>query len=88
MAVVPMDSNNTPLQYYDMNMLEYTVIDDAYANRTAIEKAQDYVGKGLLVDYLKFRFLIWNEKNIIILEIKIIRFRNSFSHTTGDSINR
>ena len=66
-----MDSNNTPLQYYDMNMLEYTVIDDAYANRTAIEKAQDYVGKGLLVDYLKFRFLIWNEKILLFWKYKL-----------------
>jgi len=46
LVIVPMDSNNTPLQVYDVDSMEFEIIDDSYLKRTDIEKASAYLGEG------------------------------------------
>lgn len=41
-----MAQNNAPLQVYDIEAMDFTVIDDTQIQRTDIERAKDYVGEG------------------------------------------
>lgn len=46
LIVVSMDQNNTAMLVYDTNLIEFNEITAENVNKTDIEKAKDYVGKG------------------------------------------
>ena len=50
MVVIPIDS--TKLQVYDMDEMDFIVVDDSFAQRSDIEKTKDYVGAGLLSSFI------------------------------------
>ena len=41
-----MDSNNSTLQVYDIDELDFIVADEAHLQQSDIEKTKSYVGKG------------------------------------------
>ena len=47
-----MDMNNSTLQVYDIDEMDFIVVDDSFAQRSAIEKTKDYVGAGLLSSFI------------------------------------
>lgn len=49
LVVVSMAQNNAPLQVYDLDSMDFVVIEGAHAQRTDIELAHDLVGEGRLV---------------------------------------
>ena len=56
-----MDSNNTPLQVYDIDAIDFTVVDESDLKRTAIEKTSAYVGQGMI-----WRSAFWTKWRCIL----------------------